>query len=233
MRLLLCDDEPLFLEKIYNYCLKFKEEYKFPISIIKFSSGNEVLEFCYNSPDIDIFILDIKMKVLNGISLAKKLRSLGFRSKIVFLTSALEFAPQGYEIAASRYWLKPLSYSKFCSEMLILIDQIKKESNKYILEHRGATIERTYFDDIVYIETQVRKTCVHLNRTTYLSTIKMVEYEKQLDNRFFRCHAAYIVNMDYIQKIDNFEILLTNGDTIYISKGKKSKFVKKLCNYMT
>lgn len=233
MRLLLCDDEPLFLEKIYNYCLRFKMEYNLPLSIVKFSSGNEVLEFCQELPDIDIFILDIKMNDLNGLSLAKKIRSLGYKSKIIFLTVALEFAPQGYELDVSRYWIKPLSYNKFCSELLILIEQLKQNTNKYIVEHRGTIIEKLYFDDIVYIETQGRKTCVHLNNTMYLSTTKLSEYEKLLDNRFFRCHAAYIVNMDYIQKIQDHEILLTIGDIIYVSKGKKSRFVKELYNYIT
>lgn len=232
MKIIICDDEPAFVELISEYCMRFKEEEEIPMRILRFFSGRDVLEYCETDRDIDLFILDIKMEDIDGLCLTKKLRGMGMRSKIVFLTSALAFAPKGYEMGVSRYWMKPLEYGRFCSEMKALCGDIERENGKYLLENVEGALEKVYFDEIVYIETDGRKTRVHRSGSSYGSTVKMVEYEQRLDGRFYRCHASYIVNMDYIKQVKGTELKLTNGEVIYISKGKKSAFSRELSDYL-
>ena len=232
MKIIICDDEPDFVELISEYCIKFQEDEGIPMGIIPFYSGKDVLEYCGKDRDIDLFILDIKMNDLDGMRLAKKLREVGIRSKIVFLTSVVSFAPRGYELGVSRYWVKPMEYSSFCSEMKTLCKDIEKESSAYFLENAEGVMEKVYFDEIVYIETKGRKTCVHKNDSSYSSNRRMHEYEQILDSRFYRCHAAYIVNMAYIRKVKGLQIFLENGEEIYISKGKKSAFAKEISYYL-
>ena len=231
MKVLVCDDEAAFLEVITEYCMRFREESKIPFGFIKFSKGEDVVKYCRTNKDIDLFILDIKMKEMDGIRLVEELKKMGIYSKIVFVTSFLDFAPRGYELGVSRYWMKPLMYSKFCSEMKMLFDDIEKESKAYFIEHIGGVTERIDFNNILFIATEGRKTCVHLRGSTYLSSRKMKEYEQKLDGRFFRCHAAYIVNMECIRKIKGTEILLDNGEIIYISKGRKCAFSNAFAEY--
>ena len=130
MKIIICDDEPAFVELISEYCMRFKEEEEIPMRILRFFSGRDVLEYCEMDRDIDLFILDIKMEDIDGLCLTKKLRGMGMRSKIVFLTSALAFAPKGYEMGVSRYWMKPLEYGRFCSEMKALCASAGVESTK-------------------------------------------------------------------------------------------------------
>lgn len=232
MRILVCDDETDFLKIISNYCERLSKEENIPITLIQFKDSKEVLSYYKSNIYIDVCILDIKMPELNGIDLAKRLRALGMRAKIVFLTAVLEFAPQGYEVGASRYWMKPLTYEKFRVEVQALNKEIDNESQKAIMEHIGRGIEKVFFDEIVYIETKERKTCVHKKENGYISTRKMRDYENKLDKRFFRCHAAYIVNMDYIGKVNGGELTLTTGDVIYISKGRKKRFMEEVQRYL-
>lgn len=233
MKVLVCDDELTFLERISSYCKRFREECKIPVGIIGFSAGKDVIRYCSLHQDIDLFILDSKLKDMDGIRLTEELRKMGIHSKIVFLTSILSFAPKGYELGVSRYWMKPLEYSKFCSEMKMLYEDVKKESQAYFIERVGDTTEKMYFDDILYIATEGRKTSVHLRDSSYLSTTKMKEYLQKLDRRFFRCHAAYIVNMDRIKRIKGAVVHLDNGEMIYISKGRKSAFMDAFSEYLT
>lgn len=233
MKILACDDESFFLELISEYCERFVKEEKIHITLLKFSRGIDVLSYYQKNKDIDLFILDIKMKEPDGLQIAKEIRKEGMNTKLVFLTSAIEYAPEGYIFGASRYWLKPLSYLKFSSEMKELYSAILKESKSYIVENVGTKIEKVYYDEILYIETQGRKACVHKWKTSYVSGTKLIAYEQKVDGRFFRCHAAYIVNMSYISKIDGLEILLSNGESIYMSKGKRKSFLKALSEYFS
>lgn len=232
MKIVICDDEPFFLDIIEEYCTKFEQEYKIPIVLIKFINGKDVLTYYEQNKDIDLFILDIMMKGVNGLKVATEIRKEGQNVKIIFLTSAIQFAPSGYVIGASRYWLKPLSFKKFCQELQTLYDEIKKESKSYIIEDIGNTIQKVYFDEILYIETQNRKACIHKINSNYMSRTKLIEYERKLDERFIRCHAAYIVNMSYITKITGLEINLSNGEAIYMSKGKRQKFISAFASYL-
>lgn len=232
MQILICDDEKVFQENIADYCRRFMKEYEIPIRISMCQSGDEALALCRKEKNIDICILDIKMDGMNGMRLAKEIRNLGMRSRIVFLTSYVQYAPKGYEVGASRYWMKPISYEKFCSEIQSLYEEIQRENNNYFYENLNDVMERVYFDEIAFIETKGRKTCVHKRTGCYDSTMKMREYEAKLDDRFFRCHAAYIVNMDYIVRLHGLEITLSTGDTIYASKARRSSFVKRLRSYL-
>lgn len=232
MKIAICDDEPYFIDLISKYCSQYEKEYKIPLVLIKFSEGEKLLYYHKKNKDIDLFILDIMMKEPNGLSIAREIRREGNSSKIVFLTSAIKFAPEGYVIGVSRYWMKPLSYSKFCKEITDLYHQIKKETSLYLIENTGTAIEKVHYDDICFIETKGRKTCVHKINSNYISTTKMVEYEQKLDGRFYRCHAAYIVNMSCIIGIKGMEILLNDGRSVFMSKAKKKKFLAALSSYL-
>lgn len=232
MKIVICDDEPYFLEIISEYCEMFEREYKIPISLIKFRRGEDVLAYYQQDKNIDLFILDIIMEEMNGLQLAEAIRTTGGHTKIVFLTVVLKYATEGYLYGAARYWLKPLTYEKFSLEMQDLYMQIKKESDSYLIENTGVSIEKVYYDEILYIETLDRKACVHRINSNYISKTKLTEFEKKLDKRFFRCHSAYIVNMDCISKIKRLEIILNNNESIYMSKGKKKNFLSALSLYL-
>lgn len=231
MRIVVCDDQPHFVLKIENYFRLFSEKNDIPCTVISFTSGNELLNYLKKNDSTDVFILDIIMDKPNGIELAEEIRLRDRNVRIIFLTSSLDFAPRGYEINASRYWLKPLTYEKFESTMLLLKDQLNRETKAYLFEDISTYTEKVYFDNIVYIETCSRKVCVHTNKGKYYSNRRLSEYEKILDNRFYRCHSAYLVNMSYISKIDNVTIYLETNDTIYVSKGRRKDFLKSFNLY--
>ena len=52
------------------------------------------------------------------------------------------------------------------------------------------------------------KSCVSRQRVT-----KIKEIEKQLDERFYRCHRSCIINKDFIDKVDYelFDVHMKNG----------------------
>lgn len=232
MRILVCDDEPYFTEIIEKYCLQFEQENMIPIQLMKCSTEKELWMYCEKDKNIDIYILDIMLEKSDGLQIANKIRQMGIQAKIIFLTSSIKFAPQGYTVGASRYWMKPIQYEQFAQDMLTIIREIELEENSFILEEIDGGIEKIYFDSIYYIETQGRKTCIHRRAANNLTKVTMAEYEKKLDNRFYRCHAAYIVNMDYIQKIKGLQIELKSGQIIYMSKGKRDKFLSAYTNYV-
>ena len=45
------------------------------------------------------------------------------------------------------------------------------------------------------------------------------EFEKELDERFFRTGRSYIVNLNYIQRVTKTEVRLADGEVVPLSRG--------------
>lgn len=78
-RLLLADDHPRMLEQIVHL-LQGEGEI-----VGAFENGEQLIGAALNL-DPDLIALDISMPVMNGIEAAHRLRSLGSRAKVIFLT---------------------------------------------------------------------------------------------------------------------------------------------------
>ena len=232
MRIVACDDEEFFLDQLETYCRDFESETGISIDYHKFDNGEDALEDLRRYPETDLLILDIKMPGKDGVEIAQELRNRKCKTRIIFLTGIIDYVLEGYEIGISRYWMKPIPYSKFKKEMENISNEIYENSRKYIIEHTGGVIEKIPFENIIYIETVGRKTRFHRKDGVYESTTTMTAYEKKLDESFFRCHAAYIVNLSCVVKIQGTDILLENGDTVYVSKAKRKAFVEAFHKYM-
>ncbi|MEH2947738.1 LytTR family DNA-binding domain-containing protein [Lachnospiraceae bacterium 56-18] len=63
----------------------------------------------------------------------------------------------------------------------------------------------------------------------YLGTLDTLE--NMLDERFFRCHRSYVVNMSLVAGQEKGVAILTNGGRIFISRRKQTEFMQRLLNF--
>lgn len=107
-------------------------------------------------------------------------------------------------------------------------------SGKIFLENteRGKVV--IDMDEICFIETSGRKTKIHTMTEEYVSCQKMKVFENKLQKeKFYRCHAAYIVNLESIRRIDGNTVILKDGSSVLISKSKKKDFMKEFTKYVS
>ena len=55
---------------------------------------------------------------------------------------------------------------------------------------------------------------------------------KKLPDKFARCHTGYIINMDFIKKIENNNLLLSYGYNVPIGIIYKEKFIEYYMSYL-
>ena len=103
MNLLLIDDEPLLLRQLERAVREAIPE----AGIHSFSKAREALEYA-KTEKVDVAFLDIQMRGMDGLSLAKTLVSLNGETNIVFCTGFAEYALDAYHAYASDYLLKPI-----------------------------------------------------------------------------------------------------------------------------
>ena len=125
MIILLVDDEKLQLLRLEEAVKKVLPEAEvFPYS-------NPVKAFEENKEkQIDIAFLDIEMPGLNGVSLAKKLKSVNPKINIIFVTAYDNYAREAMKIHASGYVSKPVSPAKVKEEVEGLRFPVELEATK-------------------------------------------------------------------------------------------------------
>ena len=112
MKILLVDDEKLQLlrlEEAVKEVLPEAETLSYSNPVKAFEDSKE--------EQIDIAFLDIEMPGLNGISLAKKLKSVNPKINIIFVTAYNNYAMEAMKMHASGYVSKPVSGEKIKEEV--------------------------------------------------------------------------------------------------------------------
>lgn len=212
----ICDDELHYRSKIKDILEKTLRSYPINYNIYEFSSGEELLD---NYPkDLDILIMDIQMKIINGMDTARKIREFDENLEIIFMTSFAEFMQEGYEVKAYRYILKPISERKISKNILPCINEIMKKRNNYLTINVKNYIDRIKIDSIIYIETDRPNILIYTHDNMYTTKMSISKMEKILSEYgFFRCHNSYIVNLKLVESM-NSNTVRVDGKNIPISK---------------
>lgn len=225
MRIAICDDSMIDRNVIRDFLHTYMTERSVPHAMTEYENGMNLVydieEGCY----YDLVFLDIFMDQILGMDIARKLRSVGYTGKIVFLTSTAEFAVDSYEVEASGYLLKPHDYEKLRSLLNRIID--RTNIGQFQVSVRN-TIYSIPFAEIVYVESRNNVCILHRSDgSEYTLYKKLSEVEAQLnDNRFLRCHQSYLVNMSYVAKADK-QFELTTGDVVLIRQ-RSQKEIRKV-----
>ena len=113
MKVLLVDDEQLQLIRLETAVKKV-----LPVETEFFSYLNSVEAIEQNrTRKIDVAFLDIDMPKINGIQLAKKLKSVNPSVNIIFVTAYNDYALDAHKLHASGYITKPVNENKVKEEI--------------------------------------------------------------------------------------------------------------------
>ena len=201
MKICICDDEKDFIHNFQLLLKQYSKKHKNINQFNSFENENDLLSYFYSQNDIDILFLDIKFQTYSGIEIAKKIRDINPSVILIFLTSFPEYALSGYKVKAFDYLVKPLSYLQLDN----VLDQALSE--------------------LIYIETYNRNILFHLTSGSEITGHESLKaYEDKLDERFYRCHTGYIVNMAYVTSIQKDCAILNSNVTVPVSRYKKKKF---------
>lgn len=154
----ICDDNENQIKELRRLLDDWSADKPFALAIDEYISAESFL-FSYPDKPCDLLLLDIEMKQLNGMQLAKKLRSDGDMLPIVFKTGYSDYIGDGYEVEALHYLLKPVDKQKLFS---VLDRYIKRHTpeNEITIKCEDKTLYISP-DMIMYCEAVSKKTHIH------------------------------------------------------------------------
>lgn len=216
-----------------EYFIQRKEYENIQIFYDEYHSGEDFLK-SYIKGIYDILFLDIYMKSLTGIDIARQVSLTDENCHIIFFTSSEEHYPESYEVHAKGYVTKPLKESSyaFCNAMDYVMKQLSLQFSGLTIFLNGSEVFCP-FKEILYFEVNNRKLYFHLLEKTFEVSGKYLDYSQELlnDTRFLECYRSLIINMDYIQNYDEDNFLLKNNERLPISRRKKQMVLNQYMKY--
>lgn len=150
-RIAIVDDQEEYLEEICNLIEKFYFKNGIPYVVNTFSNAQLLLYEMEEKLYFDIYLLDIEMPGINGLSLAEKIRSMDDAGYIVFITSHLKFLINGYDYFAYQFIPKNNLKKKLISTLESLQKRLDIEEEKFYQICTNHRYEKILYKDIYYV----------------------------------------------------------------------------------
>ena len=230
MKIAIVDDEKTTTDLLGEYIQRFETEYKSSIETTIFFHPIDFLNK-YRS-DYDLVLMDIEMPGLNGIETAKELRRMDSNVVLIFITNMAQYAINGYEVDATDFIVKPVSYMDFALKIKKAIRYISQRQRAKITLETGDGILSISIPDIYYIEVVRHYLEYHTTQGVVKTRGVMKEVESVLKQyHFVRCNHGYLVNLKYVDALYNHTVRVA-GDELIISRNKKNEFLMEFTRYV-
>lgn len=216
-KIAICDDLESDRDYLKDLLNKWANDYSHLLSIDSFSSAESFLFHYEEDKDYDILLLDIEMGLMDGVSMAKKIRQDNDAVQIIFITGYSDYIAEGYEVNALHYLMKPVKEEKLFSVLERAIEKISKNDVVLNMETANGMV-RVPIYQIRFAEVFGNYVTIHANDEVVVK-MTLNEIEKLLDERFYRVGRSVIVNLNEVSRVTKTEIKLLDGTSIHLPRG--------------
>lgn len=224
MKILICDDDALFVEQIEKNLIKYEIEHKENFEIDKVDSGTKALELIQNQ-NYELLFLDIEMPELNGVEVGEHIRTVvqNYQLQIVYVSTQVGYALELFKNNPFDFLIKPVSYEKIEKVIDKLFSVMGRKNDLFTYQKKGQVC-RVKVGDILYFESNLKKSILVTEDKTdeFYSSLKDI-YEILKDKKFFYCHKSILVNYDHVSEFYFDKIVLDNGEELEISQAKRKE----------
>lgn len=216
MKLAICDDNPADTAYVTGLLEVWRKQAEVMPEIITFPSAEALLFAWEEQGDMDILLLDIEMGEMSGVQLARRLRQMGSRMQIIFITGYMDYIAEGYDVEALHYLLKPVTQERFSQVMDRAMERLKTRERMLRLALADGVVQLPLYE-IRYLEVLRNYTTIHAAEDCSVKR-SLNELEGELDESFYRIHRSYIVNLRFVRRVTRTEVILKDGTVLPLSR---------------
>lgn len=194
--------------------------------VATYADGPSFLRTLGDSYHVDVLFLDIEMPGMDGLTLAKRIRTIMPHVLLVFVSGREQWVFRTFEVQPFRFVRKQTFRSELPDLVSALISALASTRQRVIYLTEPGTEDIFSFDvsALHYVEAR-RKECrvVADSGETMLRCPLKVLREQLEPWDFIQCHRSYLVNWRSIYRVGKTEIVLANGEMIPVSRGLRDQ----------
>ncbi len=225
----ICDDEITICSQLEQIILEYGKLTSEKMEVDMYYSGEKLYKALTDGIFYDMVFLDIKLKLLNGVELGKKIRD-DLKNEfihIVYISGESSYAMQLFKVRPMDFLIKPLN-AHIIGAVLKKGMELSNRICQYFNYQQGHSAKRALIKDILYFESinrQVKMVTVAQDIIFYgaLSEI-FLQLEKY---RFFYIHKSFLVNYNHVIEFNYEQLVMSNKAVLPISQSRR-KNVREL-----
>lgn len=228
----ICDDNQTDAGYVGELLAEWAKKQGHAVQTQCFLSAESFLFRYAEEKDFDILLLDIEMAEMDGVALAKKVRTDNESVQIVFITGYPDYVGEGYEVAALHYLMKPVDSEKLFRVLDRAVVNLQKQKRAIMLPVDGETI-RVPVEEIQYVEAFSHSVSVVTTKGTYELRKGLSETETLLGDGFVRCHRSYLAGLRFVSGLSKQKVTLDDGTELPLSRSAAAAVHKEFIRYYT
>lgn len=230
-RAAIVEDDGTFAEYIQMLLKKEEEKEEYGLRIDTYHSAQALLGEL-ETKKYEIYFLDIEMEGMNGLALARRIRSVQRGADIIFITSHEKYALEGYEVSAFQYILKSKVKEKL-PDVLQELFRTKYEKEEQFYEIRTEfQYERFPIKEILYIYKEKKYVVFVTMNGQFEERDKLKNVLKRLpEDRFLLVEWGRIVNLGFVERFMGDELKMRNQERIPVGRSYVSDVKRELVRF--
>lgn len=225
LRIAICDDENSICNQLEEILDMLEKKFSKKLQIDIFYSGEELSSHLSKDNYYDIIFLDIELKEMNGVEVGQVIRDkmLNETTQIIYISGKETYAMELFKVRPLDFIIKPFSYEKIQKVLETALRIIQKDE-KVFQYKSGHTKYNLPIRDIIYFESRNREVIIHTVNGTEVFYGRLKDIYEYLNKlKFIQIHKSYLVNYNYIVKLEYHQVTMSNNVVLPISQANRKK----------
>lgn len=230
-RTLVVEDEAAEAKRLTDLLARYGRAHQTEFKVTWHSSAMDMLS---DKGRYDLCLLDIQMPGINGMEAAALLRTYDEEIPIIFVTNLAKYAVKGYEVGATGFIVKPVTYGNLQLSLDRALRAVEKNAGRTLTIPTDDGVRVVPLRQVVWIEVMKHRLTYHLQGEKPLSARgSLVQIEEELaDAPMVRISKSCLVNMDQISVMRSQEMQMADGEVLRISRTHKHAVTEKVTDYL-
>lgn len=225
MRICVCDDDPSVRNEVKDYILTFSIGIS-SSDITELSSGEALIKHYAIKGRFDIIFIDVEMGGITGIAAAEKIRGIDPNVIIIFISNHAQYVFDSFYSEAFHYILKPIKKEEFAEVFNRALNKYMLMNTLIWLKWKGERFA-VPIREIRYAKNSMRHMVLHTEDGVRDANGSVSDILEEIEvYGFLKINQSCIVNIDYIKRLTDEEVVLKDNTVLSISVRRRAAVLK-------